>query len=42
LTAQAVVLLLVWAKFHEHGIETQRDLHLRSSEIGLPEAKAPG
>ncbi|MDA1370347.1 MAG: mechanosensitive ion channel [Proteobacteria bacterium] len=31
------VLLLIWDKFHEHGIEIpypQRDLHIRSSSIG--------
>ena len=39
------VLLLVWDKFHEHGIEIpfpQRDLHLRSSDIALPAASAAG
>lgn len=32
------VLLLIWDKFHEHGIEIpypQRDVHLRSSDVAL-------
>ena len=31
------LLICIWDKFHEHGIEIpypQRDLHLRSSDIG--------
>jgi small-conductance mechanosensitive channel len=33
------LLLSVWDKFHEHGIEIpypQRDLHLRSSSLETP------
>ncbi len=42
--ASSQLLLAIWDRFHEHGIEIpypQRDLHFRSSDIGLPGEGGP-
>lgn len=42
---QSQILLRVWDKFHEHGIEIpypQRDLHLRSSDVNFAGSSSAG